>query len=649
MDAIRLERSHLFTMCGICGFISVNESADAGNLLKMNNAIRHRGPDDEGYAIWDEGKWLLYAGEDSQPKIKQDFPFLHADKNVRLGLGFRRLSIIDVSHLGHQPMVDDTKQVALTFNGEIYNYKELREELKKEGYVFKSQTDTEVILAGYLHWGMDIVNLLNGMFAFALADHSRKKLWLVRDRMGIKPLFYHTENGKLSWASEIKAVLQLPWVKREVDFKGLTSNYLLQTTVPPFSCFKNIRSVRPAHFLEADLHTLQCEEKRYWQLPEAKESAAEESGEQLHYLLKKAVARQLIADVPAVSLMSGGIDSTTITALAKQFNPSIESYTMGFHAAGKNEDELPQAKAMAEKLGIRQNIHIIRPEDITQDLLATLQHYEEPYSSLETVVEAARFIHTRNYKVALNGNGADELLGGYGYVLQLKKWQQRKKAQALAPFIPPVHSLLVRIKNYLGLNSVFRFFVNSTQGMRLHQLQELHIPGYENHIRELLADLPVDEKHYSNDYEALFQYDMHYSVAAHHVYRDDMSAMRHSLEMRYPYLDHELIDYVARLPVSTRYKGNETKPLLRKLAHQYVLPDNLSMPKKGFSMPGDTWMKKNPAISSFAQQHIEALIKRGIFNNSTIKKWWQQREQPFTFHKIWQLVTTEVWLSTYVD
>lgn len=638
-------------MCGICGFISINESADAGNLLRMNHAIRHRGPDDEGYAIMEEDKWNLYSGEDSQQKIKEDYPFLYSDKKLRCGLGFRRLSIIDISHLGHQPMIDETKQVALTFNGEIYNYKELREELKNLGYPFKSHSDTEVILAGYLHWGIDVVKRLNGMFAFSLTDHSKNKLWLVRDRMGIKPLFYHTGNGKLSWASEIKSILQLPWVKREIDFKGLTSNYLLQTTASPLSCFQNIRSVRPAHFMEADLHTLTFKEISYWHLPREQESVThiDENVEHVHHLLKKAVERQLTADVPIVSLMSGGIDSTTITALAAQFDPAIQSYTMGFDATGKGADELPQAKAMAKKLGIRQNIHIIRPEDITNDLLATLQHYEEPYSSLETVVEAARYIHLQDYKVALNGNGADELFGGYSYVLQLKKWRQRKKAQALTPVIPPIHPLLKRIKNYLGLDSVFRFFVNSTQGMRLHQLRELNVPGYEKHIRELLSILPVDEKQYAQDYETLFHYDMHYSVASHHVYRDDMSAMRHSLEMRYPYLDHELVEYVAKLPVNNRYNGTENKPLLRKLARQYVLQDNLSMPKKGFSMPGDTWMKENPAIISFAQKHIEALIKRDLFNSKTIKTWWQEREQPFTFHKIWQLVTTEVWLSKYSD
>ena len=636
-------------MCGICGFISKEEKVNAGHLLEMTDAIRHRGPDDEGYALVEGEEWRLHSGKESQPAIQEAYTQLDRHQQLHFGLGFRRLSIMDLSHRGHQPMVDAGSRVALTFNGEIYNYRELQAELKKAGFRFESGSDTEVILKGYLHWGIDVIHRLNGMFAFAIADLSKNKLWLVRDRIGIKPLFYHNAAGKFSWASEMKGILQLPWVRREIDFTGLTSNYLLQTTVTPLSCFKNISSIRPGHFLEIALQTMDYKEVCYWRLPQERmpDINPHAAADQVHLLLQQAVQRQLTADVPVVSLMSGGIDSTTITALAARQDPAIQSYTMGFDATGSGADELPQARAMAEKLGIRQNIHLIKPDDITDSLLATLEHYEEPYSSLETVVEASRFIHLQDFKVALNGNGADELFGGYSYVLQLKKWQQRRKMSALEPLVPAISPLTRRIKNYLGLDSVFRFFMNSNQGMRVHQAKELGLP--EVSINELLRTLPVNEERCTHDYEALFQYDMRYSVASHHVYRDDMSAMRYSLEMRYPYLDHELIEYVARLPLHLRYNGLENKPLLRRISKQYILSDNLSMPKKGFSMPGNTWMKDNAAIISFAEGHIEALLRRDLFNKKTIKKWWQERNQPFTFPKIWQLVTTEVWLRKYID
>ncbi|HTN46254.1 MAG TPA: asparagine synthase (glutamine-hydrolyzing) [Flavipsychrobacter sp.] len=639
-------------MCGICGFIATDHSIGMDDLRRMNNAIKHRGPDDEGYALLEDKKIQSYSGADSIAEIKHIYPPLPTGKTALAALGFRRLSILDVSHLGHQPMLNDANNIAITFNGEIYNFKSLRDELKKEGYVFKSESDTEVILHGYRHWGIEIVYKLNGMFAIAILDVSRKKLWLIRDRMGIKPLFYYLIDNKLIWASEIKAILSLDIVSKEVNYEGLAANYLLQTTPSPQTCFKNIVSLPPAHCLEIDMQTLKHNLIAYWSLPEAvnqHQDTASQAEEKVHTLLKRAVEKQLVADVPIVSLMSGGIDSTTITALAAMFNPDIHSYTLGFDSSGKDADEIPQAKSMADKLGIHQHIHIIRPEDITQNLLEELEHFEEPYCGLEIVMNASEHIHQLGYKVALSGNGADEVFGGYSYVLKLKQWQQRKKLKPLQPFIPGIHAFTRKVKSYLDLDTVFQFFINQAQGMREADLQQLGLPKFSEYEPFLVRKLQVKEQHYEHPYETLFAYDMKYSVSSHHVYRDDMSAMRHSLEMRYPFLDHELIESVARLPVRYRYNEKTNKPLLRSIAQHYLTPGNLSMPKKGFSLPGKQWMNGNQDILSFAEQHLERLKKRSIFNRKAIDTYWSQRQDPSTFFKIWQLVTTEVWLNKYID
>lgn len=635
-------------MCGICGFVRFNEKVSMSVLQRMNDAIKHRGPDDEGYVQYNDKTLISFSGDDTAAEIKEILPQIQSADKASVGLGFRRLSIQDISAKGHQPMFSSDRKIVITFNGEIYNFKELRKELEGLSYYFESATDTEVILNGYKEWGIDVVHRLNGMFSIALMDSDKERLYLIRDRIGIKPLFYHNDVQGVTWASEIKSILKAPWVQPSINWNGLLGNYQLQTTPVPATCFEGVHSIPPASYLSIDLNSHCVSEHSYWSIPIHQQTikiSKEDATKYLDEQLQNIVKIQLRSDVPVTSLMSGGIDSTTLTAICAQQNENFHAYSLGFDGTGSGADELPQAIAMAKKLGIHHHVHQLKPEDVLSNLEASLGHYEEPYFSLEPGLAAAEYLHKEGYKVVMNGLGADEVFGGYSHYLDYKNWQSRQKLSALKHFIPSANTYLSKVKNYLELDTVLKYFINSRIGMRPYEIAALS----NKRFTPLGIALNEEKNIEQNIPEALYYYDLKYYVGTHHVYRDDLSAMRHSIEMRYPFLDHTLIEWVATLPMDIRYNGQTTKPLLRSVAEKYITRENLSMRKKGFTLPLDKWLNDNKEVEAFAKSKIDHLIKRELFNNHIIKQWWQKRAQGNYFSRIWQLVTTEVWLATYID
>lgn len=637
-------------MCGICGFVRYNDVAPASTLKKMTDAIRHRGPDDEGYLTVNvDNELLSYSGEDSVAAVKKAYPHINDGGSTNIGLGFRRLSILDLSYHGHQPMVRSDKQLAITFNGEIYNYKELRAVLQQAGYTFYSESDTEVILHGYHYWGGDVVKQLNGMFAFAIYDSVNKNLFIARDRLGIKPLFYNFSQEGFTWASEIKSVLRANWIKPGINWQGLFGNYQLQTTPSPDTCFEGIHSLEPGSYIEVHISRKTFQKGTYWQIPVGKTPISinrEEAASVLNGKLQRIVSLQLRSDVPVTSLMSGGIDSTTLTAICAQQHSGFHCYSLGFDGSGKGADELPQAIAMAKMLGIHQHVHEIHSADIINDLDRSLRHFEEPYVNLEPGIAASQYLHQQGYKVVMNGLGADEVFGGYAHYLDYQNWLRRRKLFFIEALVPSVGDKLKKIKSYSGLDTILKYFVNSRLGMKKYEIKELTGRPFT----------PIGDKQdiwhgesLDNVPESLFYYDLKYYIGSHHVYRDDLSGMRHSVEMRYPYLDHELIEWVATLPVGIRYSKTVTKPLLKDVAKKYITKENLLMPKKGFNLPLDEWMNKDDAIQNYARTQLDNLRKRGLFNEALVERWWKKRNEGVYFSKIWQLVTTEVWLNEYVE
>lgn len=630
-------------MCGICGYYSFKKEISSKNILEMNNAIRHRGPDDEGFWLSDGSVGTSFSGQDSTKKIKEIFPVLKDEKS-RLALGFRRLSILDLSEKGHQPMISDDEKITITFNGEIYNFKKLRKELESLGYLFTSHSDTEVILKSYEEWGTKMFARFDGMFAIALIDLDKNKAILARDRVGLKPLFYYKNHDVLVWASEIKSILKNEYINPEIHWQGVYTNFLFQTTLAPETCFKDIFSLEPASFMTVDLNNFKITKEFYWNFPYPKNDISEEEAvSKVDKLLSESVEKQLYADVPVASMMSGGIDSTLITVKSKPYKDSINAFTIAYPFS---EDEVKNASLIAEKINISHHIRKVSDEDVLNQLKENIQHFEEPYSSLEVLMNAAEYAKNLGFKVVLSGNGADELFAGYSHSLKLNKWLLMKNFNVVRNFIFTKDQFSQKVKNYFSQDFMFDFFRQSQVGMKPLQAKNIFKKEIFRQINPNLKKFHLSE---NKNYNGLFEYDMKYSLSSHHVFRDDLSAMKYGIEFRYPYLSNDLIDFVSSLPEKLRYNGFQNKPLLRKVAQNHLPSDVLSMPKRGFSFPLAHFIRSEKKIQDFITENLESLKKRKFFKTEIIDDWWKNQNNEYDCVKIWQLVTFELWYQKYFE
>ncbi|MFS4431278.1 asparagine synthase (glutamine-hydrolyzing) [Chryseobacterium sp. S90] len=631
-------------MCGISGYYSFHKSISSTNILEMNQAIQHRGPDDEGFWLYDHEQGISFSGNDSTPKIKEQFPVLQ-ERSSDIALGFRRLSIIDLSEKGHQPMLSENEQIIITFNGEIYNFKKLRKELESLGHSFRSNSDTEVILKSYQEWGNSTFAKLDGMFAICIVDLTNKKLILARDRVGMKPLFYHQSEKGVVWASEIKALLKNEFVKPEINWNGVYTNFLFQTTLAPQTCFQDILSLEPASIITIDLTGHKITKEKFWTLPppSVKKVSEEAAVRKIDELLSESISEQLYADVPVAVMMSGGIDSTLIASKSKPFNPNINTYTISYQFS---EEEVKNASLAASHFGVSHDIKEVSDDEALEQLKENIQHFEEPYSSFEVLINAAKYAHDKDFKVVLSGNGADELFAGYSHTLKLNRWLLMRNFNFVKPFIFTKDKFSQRIKNYFSQDDMFDFFRQSQISMMPSEVKSLLQKSIFKNINTDLSGYHASE---SKSYSGYFEYDMKYSLSSHHVFRDDLSAMKYSVEFRYPYLSNNLINYVASLPENIRFNGSKNKPLLRKTAEKYLPESVLNMPKKGFSFPVHYFIKHEKRVRDFIVENLESLKKRNFFNSAVIDEWWNYQEHEYDWVKIWQLVTFELWYQKYFE
>lgn len=631
-------------MCGICGYYSFHKNISSKNITEMNQSIRHRGPDDEGFWLSDGSESRNFSGNDSTEKIKAQFPILQ-EETSKIALGFRRLSILDLSEKGHQPMLAKDEKVVITFNGEIYNFKKLREELKALNHHFESCSDTEVILKSYIEWGTSMFVKLDGMFAICIVDLEKQKILLGRDRVGLKPLFYSKNENGLIWASEIKALLKNEFVKPEINWNGVYTNFLFQTTLAPETCFQHIFSLEPGSFMSIDLRNREIVEEKFWELSLKTDSSIseDEAVQKIDALLAESVSEQLYADVPVASMMSGGIDSTLITSKSKPFKKDINAFTISYQFS---EEEVKNASLVAEKFTIDHHVKKVSDEEVLVHLKENIQHFEEPYSSLEVLMNAAEYAKNLGFRVVLSGNGADELFAGYSHSLKLKKWLFLKNFNAVRHFIFTQDKFSKKVKNYFSQDMMFDFFRQSQVGMKPSEAKSVFKPEIFEHINSDLKPYHLSE---TKDYPGYFEYDMKYSLSSHHVFRDDLSAMKYGVEFRYPYLSNKLIDFVSALPENLRYNGIQNKPLLRKVAEKYLPEEVLKMPKKGFSFPLSYFIKSEEKVRDFIKENLESLKKRDFFNADVINEWWANENEAYACVKIWQLVTFELWYQKYFE
>lgn len=635
-------------MCGICGFYQNEVEADHRVLKEMNDQIIHRGPDDDGYFV-----------------------------NGHVGLAARRLSIIDLT-TGHQPLSSCSRNHWITFNGEIYNFQELREELLAKGMTFRTKSDTEVVVNLYEAYGLDFVKKLRGMFAIGIFDRLKNRLVLARDHVGKKPLYYCLKpgNNNLVFGSELKTILKFPGISRELDPVALDWFATLEYIPAPYSIFKHIRKLPAGHILvyEKGQHTPHI--KKYWDVtgagapdsPEIKSPDFHSLKEQFLALLQESVKLRMIADVPLGAFLSGGIDSSAIVAtMAKLSDLKIKTFSIGFEE--KSYSELPYSDLVARHFNTDHSTRTLSP-DIAQLVQHLAQYLDEPlgdFSNFPTylVSKMAR----EKVTVALSGDGGDEIFGGYEHYI----------AQKLArfvdfPLLQPFHKLFAKTTHLFAPSQVKKGFVNRikrfSEGLHndpgtrhfrwmifLSNLQKLHLysPAFLNqeYLKPLnqrlpFADFFANSLGFSNINQDLYLDFKTYMVDDILVKVDRMS-MATSLEARVPLLDYKMVDFAFSLPAHYKLNGSTTKWFFKK-AMEGILPNEIIYRRKeGFSIPIKNWLRTD--LKELMMEYLsEKRIKEaGYFNYHYICQMIQEHldHKQDHAHRLWSMILFNLWRERF--
>ena len=616
-------------MCGLVGIGSVSSVLARDWLSLGRDAISHRGPDDKGEYWSDDG---------------------------RVGLGHRRLSIIDLTQAGHQPMQSADGQLCIAYNGEIYNFQDLRGELEGLGHVFRSASDTEVVLAAYRQWGKECVTRLKGMFAFAIHDQRAGTLFLARDRAGEKPLFYRLDNGELRFASELKALLADPAFPRRIDRRALDC-YLTMAYIPGDLCILEGTSKLPAaHALLFDCADGTADVWRYWEPPEldAGKSAMpeEELVDGLEKVLQDAVRRQMVADVPVGLLLSGGVDSSLITALAVRGGRQVKTFTVGFKNYAEY-DESEHAALVARHFGTDHTL--LEADDITPDILPELvRQYDEPMvdsSMIPTFIVSQQI--RQHCKVALGGDGGDELFGGYYSASLMAELQQkfasipllaRRAASAAATSVLPVGTRGRHFFTQLGVDmahDVPPFSPQFDKGTRKRLLAgQTDWPFVAEDIRK--ARIPETP----DAVQRITRFDFANYMAEDILVKVDRASMLNSLEVRSPFLDVDVIEFAyGHVPSALKATPGQRKIILKKLAGR-LLPEDFDKSRKmGFGIPLDHWLKEGPWRTLFE----DVLFDPGsIFSAPEVKRLFSGLDHGLRVKEhLFGLAQFELWRKEY--
>ncbi|MFN0118132.1 MAG: asparagine synthase (glutamine-hydrolyzing) [Elusimicrobiota bacterium] len=574
-------------MCGICGFVSSQSHyIDPISLLQsMTDVIQHRGPDDQGHFT-------------SQPSVV-------SQKNTIVALGARRLAIIDINH-GKQPMSKSDLTTTVVFNGEIYNFQELRRELQNLGYTFKTKSDTEILVHAYDAWGVEMIQRLNGMFAFALWDKKKDQLVLTRDRMGIKPLYYSIIGKNLVFGSEIKSLLKFPSIDKEIDPLAIDDFFSLRYIPTPRTIYKSIRKLEPATTLIWQKGSIRFQQ--YWT---AQHRKPEDKGisyylEKLDSLLASSVKRQMVSDVPLGAFLSGGLDSPTISYYAKKINPDLLTFNIYF--SDKSFSERKEAKQVSEHLKTKHIEMEVNPH-IVPIIPLLIDSFDEPFSDDSMIPSYFLTKLAREHMtVALSGDGGDELLGGYTTYLadqQLKNYHRLPlflRSRVIKPFIQNLPTSYSRVSWDFKLKAFVKAADRSpelahfgwTEVFSTEEKDKLFSSVFKESIKQkLLAENFVrayEESLNREELERFLYMDRKTHLLDEFLVKVDRMSMANSLEVRPPFLDNEMVDFCDEIPVKYKIKGFSTKYLLRKLMKDRLPKNIIEGSKKGFSPPMGSWM-----------------------------------------------------------
>ena len=598
-------------MCGICGFITKNNiSKDA--LKAMNDTMYHRGPDDSGEELY-EGK-----------------------NGYNVGFAQRRLSILDLSPLGHQPMHSPDGRISLVYNGEIYNYREVREELKD--YTFKSNCDTEVIIASYLKWGIDCIERFNGMFAIALYDRDENALYLVRDRIGKKPLYYELESGpdgrNIYFSSELKPLMARPGFNKDINTKVISRFLYQQYINAPETVFNNVYKLEPGAVLRFDLVKTGDDEIKIWKYWDIntvyhkmrKDPVTDyaEGKAELKNLLREAVRKRMISDVPLGTFLSGGYDSSLTTAIAQELSGErVKTFSIGF-----NEEEYNEAKYASEVAKYLGTDHTERyiSENEMYDLVHSIpKYYDEPFAdSSEICTMLVSEVAKEKVTVAISGDGGDEFFCGYNI------YDNVKQAKAL----DVLGAMTYGVCNAPGFKQAgmldklpLRVKVVASNRNKETKTQ-IGSTDYVDIAMNMVADksgLPcryeIESKYNESNWQARrMLLDMDCYLPGDILAKVDRASMKYSLESRCPILDKDVMEYSFRLDHSFKYSHGDKKHILKDIAYDYIPKELLERPKVGFGVPLDKWLR-GPLKEELLSMCDESFLKRqGIFDAAYVSK-----------------------------
>lgn len=632
-------------MCGICGIAKAEnrESIPTSLLSSMCQTLIHRGPDDQGFFI---------------------------EKNVALGV--RRLSVIDLEG-GHQPLVNEDGSIYVVHNGEIYNFPDLQAELKSRGHIFRTKSDTETIVHCYEEWGDDFVQELRGMFAFALWDKKTEKLVLVRDRIGIKPLYYTLlENRTLVFASELKAILVHPKVKRALEPKALNLFLTLEYVPSPLSIFKTIHKLPAGRILIYKRGEVQI--KKYWDIEQGQKTSEKISKaalpsltDKLYSLLKESVKLRLISDVPLGAFLSGGIDSSSIVGLMSELGISpIRTFSIGFEETSYSE--LKHARRIAQKFDTVHEEFILQPQvvDFTEKLI---RHLDEPLAdfsifSTYLVSKMAR----PHVKVILSGDGGDELFGGYEHY-QAQKLSEFPISSLLLKNLPPIVKRLPPSAKKKGVWNKFRRYAQgleyNPQNRHLRWMMFLSPEDKKNlYSKDLICELDgIKEIHEIDPFQKVFHKLNCFDPVSGELYFDlktylvddilvkvDRMSMALSLETRVPLLDHKIVEFLFRLPGNLKMRRLTTKWIFKKTMERLLPSPNIHRQKEGFSIPIKNWLRRELKDLMLDYLYESRIKADGLFNFDYIKKMMDShlKGKENYSHQLWALLVFEIWKDQYL-
>lgn len=615
-------------MCGICGIITFDKQSevDREELVDMRDTMIHRGPDDEGF-------------------------FLH--KNI--GLGHRRLSIIDLKH-GHQPMCNEDKSIWITFNGEIYNYEELNKDLKLKGHVFKTNCDTETIVHLYEEYGTECVNKLNGMFSFGIWDANKQQLFIARDRLGIKPLYYLKTKNKFYFASEIKALLKNKEYIRCFNNKVIKEYVVFRYASGENTMFKGIITLLPGHMLI--LREDKINIRKYWDLEFEREIVKQCDDyyvEELDSLIKSSVKIRMMSDVPLGTFCSGGVDSSLITAYAVNLNnASINTFSIGF-TEGDFGDAY-HAQLVSKRFNTNHNEIIISNEEFAECLPKAIFYNEEPINHPNSVPLYLMSKYAKQYvTVILAGEGADEIFAGYPRY-----------------FIPRIYNLLKKLpyhfRKLLKTSLKVKNNPKIRKVMEIMDLSENDVCLYNSafiseDVANLILSIGQDEKfnykedilqNYKNEIPLITKllfFDIKTYLASILTRQDKMS-MAASIEARVPFLDHRLVEFSSRIPINLKMKFLRNKYILKRLSSTLLPKEVVYRKKVGFAVPISSWLREKKGLGQYVELLYDYKFKqRGYFNNDYVEKIIKDHLSKKTDNGeiIWELINFELWHNIFLD